>query len=477
MPRIAIIVDHPQRDLAGLVLTAFRLCQEGVTCHLVPLNLQDRELWALAPDFVLLNFARRGTERLGAQLSETGIKFGVLDTEGGVWGSPQEYSELLWADRSLLRRVESVCAWGPAIAEHVVREGFFDRSRVTLTGCPRFDLYHPFWRWVLREGDARETINRHKRILINTNFSFSNPRFASVESHIEQVQKDFGWQLARIMKMLHAGTAGMAAVVELAQNLGRHFPLCEVVLRPHPFERDEYYRTRLANLENVTVDREGPVQAQIYRADVIIQRSCSTAIEAGMALVPTVSPQWVPAEMEMPAAEEVSIPCTSYENLRVKLKEILSGGYKPSAAMLRSIERVVGTWFYRSDGLAHQRVSDTVSSCLSGAREVDERLCTRLIYSLGAGSRKDLPYLAASVRHRFDMSPDWSFRHMRNVPSPPGIANKLFGVAEVRDLTKRVKAASQAYGFGARPVQVDFARVRGDYLRDYHGHSVTLSCN
>jgi hypothetical protein len=27
MPRIAIIVDHPQRDLAGLVLTAFRLCR------------------------------------------------------------------------------------------------------------------------------------------------------------------------------------------------------------------------------------------------------------------------------------------------------------------------------------------------------------------------------------------------------------------------------------------------------------------
>lgn len=476
MPRIAIIVDHPQRDLAGLVLTAFRLCQEGVTCHLVPLNLQDRELWALAPDFVLLNFARRGTEQLAARLSETGIKFGVLDTEGGVWGSPNEYSKLLWADRSLLRKVELLCAWGPAIADHLIRKGFFDPSRVTLTGCPRFDLYHPLWRWVLCDDPAPET-DRLKRILINTNFSFSNPRFASVESHIEQVQQDFGWHLARIMKVLKAGTAGMAAVVELAQNLGRHFPFSEIVLRPHPFEQDEYYRTRLANLANVRVNEQGSVQAQIHQADVIIQRSCSTAIEAGMASVPTLSPQWVPAEMEVPAAEEVSIPCNSYQKLRAMVKEILSGSYEPTVAIRRRIERVVGAWFYRADGLAHQRVSDTVGACLGGARDVDERLCTRLLYSLGNGSRKDLSYLAANLRCGFGLSPDWSFRQMRKVPLLSWTrTDKFFGVADVRSLTERVQTASQEHGFAARPVQVEFARTRDDYLQKYHGHSITLSC-
>src|SRR5258705_382520 len=267
MPRIAIIVDHPQRDLAGLVLTAFRLCQEeGVSCHLVPLNLQEIELWALAPDFVLLNFARRGTERLAEQLNEAGVKFGVLDTEGGVWERPNEYSDLLWADRSLLHKVETMCAWGPAIADHVVSEGFFDPSRVTLTGCPRFDLYHAQWRGVLHEKDLRKTSGSRKRILINTNFSFSNPRFSTRENHIEQAQKDFNWQLTRIMKMLRSGTAGMATVVEMAHNLSRHFPLSQIILRPHPFELDEYYRTRLANLDNVIVDGDGPVQTQIYRA-------------------------------------------------------------------------------------------------------------------------------------------------------------------------------------------------------------------
>ncbi|HSE21513.1 MAG TPA: surface carbohydrate biosynthesis protein [Pyrinomonadaceae bacterium] len=478
MPRIAIIVDHPRRDLAGLVLTAFTLCQEGVTCHLVPLNLQERELWALAPDFVLLNFARRSTERLASQLSETGIKFGVLDTEGGVWGSPQEYSELLWADRSLLHKVDPVCAWGPAIADHIVKEGFFDKSRVTVTGCPRFDLYHPAWHRVLRGDDAGELGERYpKRILINTNFSFSNPRFSTVETHIKQAQQDFHWQLKRIMKMLRSGTEGMSAFVDLAQNLGRDFPTSEIVLRPHPFELDEYYRTRLAGLKNVIVDGEGPIQTQIYRADVVIQRSCSTAIESGIASVPTISPQWVPAEMEMPAAESVSIPCTTYEKLKLTLKDILNGNYKLPTEIRNSIERVIGTWFYRADGLAHRRVSETIRSCLGSAREVDERRCAKFVYQLSTDYPKNLSYLGSSIRYGLGLSPDWSFRQMRNVPSLAWTkTNKLFDVAEVRGLTTRMQTASQVGGFTLRPVEVELARVRGDYLLNYCGHSITLSC-
>src|SRR5262245_61391564 len=94
-PHIALIVDHPQRDLAGLVLTAFDLCQRGAICHLVPLNLQRTEIWALAPDFVLLNYLRRSNEQFARQLVKSRIRFGLLDTEGGVWATADEYLELL----------------------------------------------------------------------------------------------------------------------------------------------------------------------------------------------------------------------------------------------------------------------------------------------------------------------------------------------------------------------------------------------
>jgi hypothetical protein len=232
----------------------------------------------------------------------------------------------------------------------------------------------------------------------------------------------------------------------------------------------------LANLDNVIVDGDGPVQTQIYRAAVIIQRSCSTAIEAGMALVPTVSPQWVPAEMEVPAAEEVSIPCMSYEKLRSTLQEILGGTFKPPTTIRPRIEKVINTWFYRADGLANKRVSDTVSSCLKGPREVDERICKKFAYNLEPSSRNFFSHLAGNIRQRFGLSPDWSFRQMRKVPTLSwNDSNKSFGVAEVQILTDRVREAFQAQGHLVRPVRASLARLRGDYLLDYHGHSITLS--
>ena len=76
-PRVAFVVDHPQRDLAGLVLTALDLCRHGVTCHLVPLNLQERELPALGPDFVVLNYLRRGNEGPVRALQPAEVKTAV----------------------------------------------------------------------------------------------------------------------------------------------------------------------------------------------------------------------------------------------------------------------------------------------------------------------------------------------------------------------------------------------------------------
>ena len=113
--RVAIVVDHPMRDLAGLVLVASELCGRGVVCHLVPLNRQDAEIWALRPDFVLLNFLRRGAnEDFARRLHRAGIPFGLLDTEGGVWPSEASYAEILWEDRELLRAARCACMWGPA---------------------------------------------------------------------------------------------------------------------------------------------------------------------------------------------------------------------------------------------------------------------------------------------------------------------------------------------------------------------------
>lgn len=470
-PRVALIVDHPQRDLAGLVLTAYELCQRGITCHLVPLNLQEREVSALAPDFVLLNYLRLGNEVFARNLERAGIPFGLLDTEGGIWPDCDAYTELLWADTTLLSRVRRACMWGPQLAEHVVTRRVLRDEQVAVTGCPRFDFYHARWQAVLDDG-TRAALS----ILINTNFSMTNPRFASAEQNLEQYRSVFGWPDARVREFAEAEREAIEGMISLARDLARDFPRHAVIVRPHPFENPARYWRALAGIQNVIVRNAGPVQPAIYRAAVVIQRSCSTAVEAGLAGVPALSPQWLPAPALVPSAEAVSVPCHEYADLRDAVGRAVRGEYRPSVDLQRTIDHIGEAWFCRADGLAHVRVGDVIAGCLGGPRTVDESFCSALLHGLPGRPPMRADTLARRLRRRLGLSPDFAFRQMRRVlPTWWLEGPKRYDADDVRRLTERIERAHQLGGRAVPAVQVGAARHRGDYLAGLQGYSVTMA--
>ena len=468
-PSVALIVDHPQRDLAGVVLTAFHLCQQDVDCHLVPHNLEEREIFALAPDFVLLNFFRPVNQALARRLVQAGIRVGVLDTEGGVWPNEAAYAELLWQDAELRRHLRCVCLWGPRLANYLVTQGLLSADQVAVTGCPRFDFYHGDWRSVLSNAEDHGA----SRILINTNFSVSNPRFATVVQNVRQAREEFGLPAERVAAAIDDEREAIVAMIDLAQQLARDYPAAEIVFRPHPFEDTDLYRRRLSGAKRIVVDNGGPVQPEIGRAAVVIQRSCSTAVEAGLAGVPTLSPQWVPAPTLNPMAELVSVPCASYGDLRTRVDAILGGAYDTPEEIRDAIACVTSDWFCRPDGLAHRRVGAAVLSALASGRTVDGARCERELYGLDRAAKPGPARLGRSLRYRLGLPSDWSFRRMRRVP-PRNKPGKSFGVVDVRVLADRIQQAPAARG--TRRLMVNVADADSRYRRRLLGQSITLTC-
>ena len=471
--RVALIVDHPQRDLPGLLLVAHALCARGISCHLVPHNLEDREVPALAPDYVLLNYARVNNGAFAGRLAEAGIRFGVADTEGGVWDTVESYTELLWKDPVLRHKAHDVCMWGQVLARHIVKEGIFASEQVRVTGCPRFDYYDPKWRTVLN-GAAPESSNgagSRPRILLNTNFSVVNPRFTTRAQSIEWCHREYGWPYDSIKKVTDAEEAAIRDTVGLAQRLATDYPQAEIVLRPHPFENPAPYRESLAANTNVRINDSGPVQPEINKARVVIQRSCTTAVEAVAAGVPTLSPLWIPAPYFMPMAEAVSVPCPQYADLRVAVSSILEGRYAANPYLEDAKIKVISDWFHRIDGLSHRRVSEAIEEGLPAERTVDERLCIRFVYE-HSHQGSVVERLSARARAAFDLSPDWSFRRLRSVPALDWTRTaKHLDIDEVRELSRRIEQISPIGG----GLRIALARENGDYLRRYHGHSITVS--
>ena len=276
--RIALTVNHPHRDLAGVVLTAMALCRKGATCFITPANFQEWEIWSLAPDFVVLHYARRGIDAFVERLARAGIGFGVLDAEGGIWETGDVVLGAAVA-RPVAPRAGSALLFVGARP----RRSPGPRSLPFAGADPnqqrlRFDFYHPSWRSVLLDEGA----GGRRRILVNTNFSMVNPRFVSPDRNRENMQSVYGWDEARVRQLLDKEQQAIAATIAMVSALAADVPdTAAFVVRPHPFESPEPYRRALHHA-NVEVNADGPVQTQIARAAVVVNAAARRRSSRGL---------------------------------------------------------------------------------------------------------------------------------------------------------------------------------------------------
>jgi len=468
-PRIALLVDQPQRDLGGLVLVADALARAGAVPYLVPANLRHRELFALAPDFVLFYNLRRGYETLVAQLIDAGIGFGLSDAEGGVWQDLDAYTELLIEDRSLLHAAACVCMWGPRMTEHVVREGYFTQEQITVTGCPRFDFYHESWRSVVSAAAGRRD-----RILVNTNFADANPRFTTLDGIRSLYVEKFGWPSERIEAWLELQARGIEGMIGLTRQIALDHPDHTVVVRPHPFEGADWYRRELEQLPNVTFSTSGPVQPEINAAAAVLQRSCTTAIEAVLADVPTFSPQWVDTPAVMPMSEVVSVSCHALDDMRCQVDAVLAGTFHTPDSTRTAIDDVIHDWFLSGDGQAHQRVADVVMRCARKSAGADRRKTRRHLHGVDARFPSGGGSFGRRARYWLGMSPEWSFRDRRAVPTMGFLGtDQYFGAEEVQAIMGQI---GRRANLGRHPPasRAALARDAGHYVHRYGGQAVVL---
>lgn len=443
--RVALIVDHPYRDLPGLALIAVRLAQEGVQCYLVPFNLQAGEVWSLAPDFVLLNYLRANNEGFARRLSEAGIRFGVLDTEGGVLANLDSYGQGLAQDQQVRNQAAYYCSWGSMLANHAVCSGWFAPDRVIVTGSPRFDFYARPWREVALRMSAYAANYDRNLVLVNGNFPLPNPRFQSSEAEIQLLVEHFGHDLDAVRERQRTEQKMMHELAALTNRLARRFPQATFVYRPHPFERAETYEGLLEKRDNLHLVKLGTVDGWILRAKAVIQRSCSTAIEAGVAGVPTLLPSWISTAFNMPTAEDVSIQCETEEGLSQTLEAILENSFQTPAYVRQRLDQVIGDWFHRVDGKSHERVAECILGSLqTRAKRTEPSAWQGLSYGLHRRANLLRPATLAFLRRLFNLPSNWSFRRLGVVPGslPWEQSEKYFDADQVRTLVELLESCS-----------------------------------
>lgn len=459
---VALVLDNPLRDLIGLTLVASELARTGTTCHLVPMNLIDTELRALAPDAVLLNYLRPSNVRVVRQMIAAGIVLHVLDTEGGVLVSMDAYDRTLADDPAVCDHVASFCTWGSVVADHLVATSRFTAAQVVVTGAPRFDVYAPRWRGVTVPQDRRRPM-----VLVNGNFPIANPGFKSPSEEHAMLVRDFGWTRAEATRAQDGQQATLEHMCALTRSLASRRPEIDLVYRPHPFERLSTYADEFAGLPNVTVTRDGGVESWILSAVAVIQRSCTTAIDAALSDVPALSPTWIPTPFDMVAAETVSVACPSPEVLDQALDSVLDGTFERPSEVSAGLESITRDWFHVIDGLAHKRVADVLRQRVGDGRPVSADRVRDLV---GAPEPGVQSRVRTALKRR--MSPDVrTLGRRRRQPSWTN-SEKAFHAEDVQAVLDRIARVDPTHG----GVQAVSTRSIGRYTVPMrHGRSVTVS--
>lgn len=453
--RTALVVDHPQRDLPGLVLVARVLLQQGVEVFVVPYNLAEKELTALAPDSVLLPHLRRLDQSLAEKLLDSGIDLIILDTEGGVVESLGTYGRMFSDDRSILSRVSMYCSWGPRIGDYLLQSGRLRQDQVVVTGSPRFDFYRK--PWLEFAGRASGEGSSRPMVLVIGTFSLANPRFRSPDEEAEFLVEKADWDRDLITRRRAAEEQCFAGIVKLCNDLSAWRSDVDWVLRPHPFENPESYREQLS--DSVQVVAEGTVDTWIHRSTVLIHRGSTTAVEATLAGVPVLTPNWLPEWAQVKSVSAVSQECSGLEELKKILGRILDRPLSASTADFR-IQEELGGWFGHLDGKAYRRVAECILKLFDSKDVGDQtsiRRCREAFYGLHDPGISWFQSLSNRLRMLLRIPAGFSFRHLQMVDSGKwwDASAKRFGSSE---LMKLLDALDAVDGQGTQPHQENCAK-------------------
>ena len=231
----------------------------------------------LGLDTLVANYARDANLDLMRNFSKAGLALYVLDTEGGVLAEKGGNSPPAMAanvrDSGYADILSGYFFWGSRLHAAFNDNRTMKPDQLHLTGCPRFDFAAPRWRALL-DGERRGYL------LVNANFPLVNSRFTSKPGAEREAMIRAGWDGAYIDRFLVDLKLVFANYLVEIGRLAAARPDRAILVRPHPFESEEVYRTALAPFSNVVVDGTGSVLDMIQNAAAVIHLNCGTAVEA-----------------------------------------------------------------------------------------------------------------------------------------------------------------------------------------------------
>lgn len=181
---------------------------------------------------------------------------------------------------------DQVCVWGDL--QKKIEKQRSNKVKIHNTGHPRFDLCKKEWH-TLYESKVNTIRSVYENfILINGNFSTSNPGYGIENLFSREIIEDEK-KRSNMFNTFVFQSKQLISMINLTHKLAYQFPKLNFVYRPHPSEDHNYYKVLFKGVKNIHVEHDGNVIPWILACKLLLHDGCTTAIEATLAGKPVVN--------------------------------------------------------------------------------------------------------------------------------------------------------------------------------------------
>ena len=284
MSTVYLPVEVVNRELMARASLSVKLADNGNKVYIFEHTFFDRNGWINPGIYIGKNCFRTEvpySKYFYNKMKEAGVSLWYLDEEGGVYIGDQSD----WEERLLYRlnpndldHNDKLLVWGNW------QKSVFDLKKtnadVLISGIPNFDILSPKYQQSLFDWDLKVTEGYKDYILINTRFSLGNPKiginkiFNSDQPHSKNLPELY------LENIFISDNLIMFNMIQLCIFIAQSLPDEQIIIRPHPGEDVEIYKTLTKKIKNISVIISGGVESWIRMSKVLIHNGCSTAIQA-----------------------------------------------------------------------------------------------------------------------------------------------------------------------------------------------------
>lgn len=317
-PSLFLPVEIKHRELYAKILLATMAARRGFHVVIGRKSEVNTLVMRVPPGVYYGLGTVRNFESFFAALRARGNRVVVSDEEGLVTHSDELYLDFK-VSQATLDVLDLVFTWGAENHGVLAAGRPAAAGKLRITGNPRFDLLHPPYAGIYEHDIEAIRARYSKYVMVCTSFASCNhfiPDLDYVQALIEKKVLSSDESIAAYRRFQQVKAAAWQAFLSAIPQLARAYPETSFVIRPHPSENPDPYRSFEQDCGNVFVDDRFSIHPWILGADAVVHHYCTSAVEACAAGTPSFAlrPTRDPAvEKEIPY--ECSTVCESADEL------------------------------------------------------------------------------------------------------------------------------------------------------------------